>query len=255
MSEILHADVLFLRGEYEKAAQMYREYALEGDARSAFNYAYCLLRGYGVQYDPKEAKSFFAFARDMDGGEAYYNLAMLYLHGEGVNRNYREAYKCMKISAQDGCIEAQLYLGMIYTTGYMIEPDIIGISMIPFHKPIYRDPSTLLLVGDVEDAEADEEARFSVVAPDAREAFEWFRRAAYHDPTYVADLVAKGQFLYAKCYIDGLGTDFDRVKGERLMLVAGKNGSADAVGYIAENGIIPQQKLLEGRKKKNTYRN
>ena len=68
-------------------------------------------------------------------------------------------------------------------------------------------------------------------------SFEWFKCAARHDPTYCADLVAKGQFLYAKCYLDGLGTDFDRVKGTRLMLVAGKSGSAEAVNYLTENGV------------------
>lgn len=253
MNEILHADVLFMRGEFQTAAELYRDYALEGDARAAFNYGYCLLHGYGVDRDPKEAKSFFAFAKNLEGGEASYNLAMLYLHGEGVKKNYREAFKHMKISAMDGCIEAQLYLGMVYTVGYMIEPDIIGISMIPFHKPEYRQNEEFLLMGNVENAEEDEEARFSVVSADAREAFSWFRRAAYHDPTYVADLVAKGQFLYAKCYIDGLGTDFDRAKGARLMLAAGKSGSAEALDFLRESGIGAELLLSSGKTKKKKF--
>jgi len=126
---------------------------------------------------------------------------------------------------------------MAYTTGYWLEPDIISISIIPYHTPDYRTPTEYMLMGDVPDAELDEELRFSVISADARQAFEWFRAAARHDPTYVADLVAKGQFLYAKCYLDGLGTDFDRVKGTRLMLVAGKSGSSDAVNYLTENGV------------------
>ena len=236
-----HADVLFMRGEYEKAAKMYLEAARDGDIDASFNYGYCLVSGLGVDYDPAEAKSFFVYARDIEGGAACYNLAMLYLHGEGVRRDYRQAFRYMNISASQGCIEAQLYLGMLYTTGYMLEPDIRRICMIPVHKPEYRTTDEFLLMGDIPDAEADEEARFSVVSADARRAFEWFRRAAYHDPTYVADLVAKGQYLYAKCYIDGLGTDFDRKKGERLMLAAGKSGSQEAVAYLAENAISPER--------------
>lgn len=248
------ADVLYMRGEFEEAAAMYREGARDGEIRAAFNYAYCLMKGTGVDYDPKEAKSFFAFARDMKGGEACYNLAMLYLHGEGVKRDYKQAFKYMRIAATQGCIEAQLYLGMVYTTGYMLEPDIVLISIIPFHKPEYRAPDDFLLDGYVPDAEADEEARFSVVSADGRAAFEWFRSAAYHDPTYVADLVAKGQFLYAKCYIDGLGTDFDRQKGARLMLAAGKSGSQEAVSFLAENGITPELLLGDGRERRRAGR-
>ena len=249
-----HADVLFMRGEYEKAAEMYLEAARDGDIDASFNYGYCLLHGMGVDYDPAEAKSFFSFARDMEGGESCYNIAMLYLHGEGVRRDYRQAFRYMTVSASQGCIEAQLYLGMVYTTGYMLEPDIQGICMIPFHKPEYRIPDAFLLMGDIPDAEADEEARFSVVSADARRAFEWFRRAAHHDPTYVASLVAKGQYLYAKCYIDGMGTDFDRKKGELLMLAAGKSGSEEAVAYLTENAVSPERLLAEAKAEKYGYK-
>lgn len=249
-----HADVLFMRGEYEKAAEMYLEAARDGDIDASFNYGYCLMHGIGVDYDPTEAKSFFAFARDMEGGESCYNLAMLYLHGEGVRRDYHQALRYMRISASQGCIEAQLYLGMAYTTGYMLEPDVQSICMIPFHKPEYRTPDTFLLMGDIPDAEADEEARFSVISADARRAFEWFRRAAHHDPTYVASLVAKGQYLYAKCYIDGLGTDFDRQKGELLMLAAGKSGSSEAVAYLTENAVSPERLLADARAEKYGYK-
>ena len=241
-----------MRGEYEKAAEMYRESARSGDVDAAFNYGYMLWRGLGVAYDPKEAKSFFAYARDMKGGESCYNIAMLYMHGEGVRRSYVDAIRYMKIAAAHGCTEAKLYLGMAYTTGCVFEPDVQGIAMIPFHKPEYRMPNTYLLTGDVPSLEADEEARFSVISADARSAFEYFRSAAHADPTYVSELVAKGQYLYAKCYIDGLGTDFDRVKGAKLMLAAGKSGSQEAVAFLAENGITPELLLAESKAQKRS---
>ena len=239
MYEKLKADVEFLNGNYEIAADMYLEGAREGDSLAAFNYGYCLLRGYGRDYDPKEAKSYFSFARNMEGGEAYYNLAMLYLHGEGVRQDFDLAHRYMRMSAEDGCIEAELYMGMASTLGCMFEPDVIGISMIPYHKPEYRDISTPLLTGYVPDFD-EEDRRFAVVKADARAAFEWFRMAARHDPTYVEQLSAKGKYLYAKCFIDGLGTDFDREKGTRLMLVAGKGGSSEAVAFLKENGVTPE---------------
>ena len=252
MYDKLKADVEFLNGNHEIAADMYLEGAREGDSLAAFNYGYCLLRGYGRAYNPGEAKSYFSFARNMEGGEAYYNLAMLYLHGEGVRQDFDLAHRYMRMSAEDGCIEAELYMGMASTLGCMFEPDVVGISMIPYHKPEYRDISTPLLAGYVPDFD-EEDRRFAVVKADARAAFEWFRMAARHDPTYVEELSAKGKYLYAKCFIDGLGTDFDREKGTRLMLLAGKGGSTEAVAFLKENGVTPEMIYALGKGKKQHY--
>ena len=245
------AHVHFLNREYEKAAAMFLEGAEDGDDRAAYDFGYCLLHGIGVPQDPSRARSFFSFARYMEGGESCYQLALLSLHGIGTPRDYRAAIDLMRESAERGCVEAQLYMGVLYTTGCVFEPDVIGISMIPFHKPEYRGDLSLLS-GDVPDAEEDEDRRFSVVDADAREAFEWFRMAAHADPTYAKELVAKGQYLYAKCFIDGMGTEVNRYRGERLMLAAGKTGSSEAVAYLQENGITPKR-LLAAKKRKQGF--
>ncbi len=252
------ADVKFLEGDYECAAEMYLDGARNGDPLAAFNYGYLLWRGLGVPYAPSEAKSFFAYARDLDGGEACYNLAMLYMHGEGVLQNYKKAVEYLTISASQNCIEAQLYLGMAYTSGCVFEPDIVGICMIPYHKPEYRE-QILMLEGDLPNAELDEALRYSAIKQDGRRAFEWFRAASRHDPTYVSELVAKGKFLYARCYVDGLGTDFDRDRSVRLMFAAESSGSPEAAAYIAENGLTremlqntapPTRRLDSGRRRR-----
>ena len=109
----------------------------------------------------------------------------------------------------------------------------------------------MLLTGDVVDQELDEELRYSVIHADQRRAFEYFRRAAHHDQTYVSELVAKGQYLYAKCYIDGMGVDFDKNKGLKIMLLAGKSGSSDAHEYLASAGVTEEALLLALGKKKD----
>jgi TPR repeat protein len=246
------ADVKFINGEYAAAAEMYLEGAREGDAVASFNYGFCLWQGLGAPRDATEAKSFFAYARDLEGGEAAYNLAMLYLHGDGVARDYKKALEYMKLSAEEGAVEAQLYLGMAYTSGCMFEPDVIGISLIPYHTPLYRD-RYMMLEGECDFSEEDEALRYDAIRQDARLAFEWFQTASRHDSTYVEELVAKGKYLYARCYVDGLGTDFDRDKSVRLMLAAGRFGSPEALAYIAENGITENmlekkpERTLKGR--------
>ncbi len=243
MYEKLVADVAFLEGKYETAAKMYLEGAREGDALASFNYGYMLWRGLGVPKNSAEAKSFFAFSREMEGGEACYNLAVMYIDGDGVLRDYKKAMEYMALSANQGCIEAQLYMGVAHTQGAVFDPDIVGICMIPCHKPEYRTEYFELAgdIGDIEAAARDEDLRYSAVKQDGRAAFEYFQTAARHDPTYVEELSAKGKYLYARCYVDGLGTDYDREKSLRLMALAGKSGSTDAILYFQENGITPEE--------------
>ena len=230
MFDLNTAKVLFMDGEYERAAKMFYEGATDGNAEAAFNYAYCLMNGYGVDRDPALAKSFYVCASHAVG-EAAYNLAVMYLHGNGVKRDYKKCFEYMKDSAELGVIEAQLYLGVAYTLGSLFEPDIVSISLIPYHTPIYNSPS-YYIEGEVPDYEEDEEQRIAAVRQDPHSAFSWFKTAAKHSPDYVEELSGKGKFLYARCFIDGLGTDFNLQRGNALMLLAAEDGSAEAMAYL-----------------------
>ena len=248
MADVKRAKVLFMDKEYERAAELFYEGACDGDAESAFNYAYCLMNGYGVERDLEEAKSFFAFASSVIG-EAAYNLSVMYLHGTGVKRDYKKSYSYMRDAAEMGIIEAQLYLGVAHTLGTMFEPDIVSISLIPYHTPEYNSP-IMYLDGEVPDLSEDEEARASAVRFDAVSAFSWFRAAAKHSPDYVEELSLKGKFLYARCFLDGLGTEFNRNRGDGLMLLAAKDGSAEAMAYIETEAPY----LLENLKNRELLR-
>lgn len=243
MFDLTGANLAFVEGDTARAAQLYLEGAREGNAMAAANYAYCLRYGIGVTQDGAKAKSFYSFAKESDDGECYYNLAVMYIHGEGVRVNYKTAFSCMRASAARGCLEAQLYLGMLYTTGAMFNPDVVGVHKIPTRTTVYRTADTFLLSGDIPDLEADEEARFSVTPADAREAFLYFRDAARNKIGSADEIVAKAQYLYAKCFLDGLGTEIDQKKGGRIMLLSAKSGSQEALGYLIENNLTPQMLL------------
>ena len=248
---VKRADVIFMEGRHSEAVKMYLALAKEGDADAAFNYGFCRLFGLGCERDPAEARSFFSFAVARVP-EAEYNLSVMYMHGDGVTQDFRRAYELMRDAAVHGIIEAQLYLGVAHTMGYMYEPDIIAISKIPYHTAIGRDPSTLI-EGYVEDPDAEEEGRLRAVRQDPHSAFEWFRTAAMHEPDYVEELSKKGKFLYARCFVDGLGTDFDRERANRLMLVAARDGSDDALAYIETTApyLLP---MLDRREEIEVYR-
>lgn len=244
MFDLNKAKVLFLDQEYERAAEMFYEGASEGNAEAAFNYAYCLMNGYGVERDPSLAKTFYTFASGAVG-EAAYNLAVMYLHGNGVKRNYRKTFEYMQDAAELGIIEAQLYLGVAFTLGSLFEPDIVSISLIPYHTPEYNAPG-MYIEGEVPDYEADEEERIAAVRHDPVSAFSWFRTAAKHSPDYVEELSGKGKYLYARCFIDGLGTDFNRDRGNALMLLAAKDGSAEALSYLETEAPYVLENLRSG---------
>ena len=232
MFDLNTAKVAFMDKDYERAAQMFYDGASEGNAEAAFNYAYCLMKGYGVERDLALAKSFYVFA-SQSVGEAAYNLSVMYLHGSGVKRNYKKAFEYMKDAAELGVIEAQLYLGVAYTLGSLFEPDVVSISLIPYHTPEYNF-SQYYLDGDIpEDFEQDEEDRIAAIRQDTLSAFSWFRTAAKHSPDYVEELSGKSKYLYARCFLDGLGTDFNRDRGYGLMLIAAADGSREAMDFIS----------------------
>ena len=232
MIDVKTANVLFIEGKYAEAAEMYSLGASEGDAECAFNYGYCLYRGIGVEKNRELAKSYFVFSSEVIP-EASYNLAVMYLYGEGVTRDFIKSARFMRDAAAKGVIEAQLYMGVAHTLGDLFEPDIAFLSRIPYHKPEYRTEETMLL-GEItpEEFEKEEQKRMRAVRFDPQAAFFWFKRAADHSPDYVEELSHKSKYLYARCFLDGLGTDFDRDRANSLMLAAAADGSPEALYYL-----------------------
>lgn len=232
MIDVKVANVLFLDGKYTEAAKMYSLGASDGDAECAFNYGYCLFRGIGVEENKALAKSYFVFSSEIIP-EASYNLAVMYLYGNGVKQDYIKAARFMNNAAIKGVIEAQLYMAVAHTLGDLFEPDIVFISRIPYHTPERRSEE-LSLLGEIspEDLEQEENRRMRAVRFDPVRAFEWFKRAAQHSPDYVEELSVQSKYLYARCFLDGLGTDFNRDRANNLMLLAALDGSQDALDYI-----------------------
>ncbi len=231
MFNVLTGKVMFLDEKYTEAAECFLECAREGDAESAFHYGYMLMNGIGVEENPKEAVRFFNYAREQIG-EANYNLAVLYLHGVGVKRDYNKCYSYMREAAVKGVVEAQIYLGVAHSMGSLFEPDIVAISMLPYHTPIYRD-SFAYIEGNMDYDLIDEELRIRAARLDPRRAFEFFRAAALNKNYYTKELVAKSRYLYARCFLDGLGVEANREEGERVMLIAAASGSDEAMHYIS----------------------
>lgn len=230
MIDVKEANVLYLDGKFERAADLYLAGAKEGDAECALNYGTCLYLGEGRERDVSEARSFFLFASERYP-EAKYNLAVMYLEGIGADKDYRLALEYMEAAADGGMIEAMLYLGVARTMGTLFIPDVCLISRIPYHRPITREAFPLI-EGECTEGELDREGRYPTVMTDLSDAFHYFKSAAHHPTDYVEDMALKAKYLYARCYLDGVGVDFNRDTANRLMLAAASEGSKEALFYL-----------------------
>lgn len=248
MTDVKTGKVLLLEGRYSEALELFLAGAREGCPECAFHYAYMHLKGLGTERDYSVARSYFTFCSDSIG-EACYNLAVMYMDGLGTLRDYRRAYSYMHDAAEKGIIEAQLYLGTAHTIGYMLEPNVVSISLSPYHTAEYRE-TLAALEGEITEQEADEERRIRAVRMDHRSAFEWFRLSASNSSDYVEELSHNAKYLYARCYLDGLGVGFNRDKANALMLLAAADGSPQAMEYLETDApyvleSLKNKKLIE----------
>ena len=113
MSSLIHANALFLLGRHKEAFDAYVQLTkVSPNAVAASNVGYMYHRGIAVVRDYEKARAYYSAAMLEDGGVSYYNMALMFLRGQGVPVNFKMAIDCMKRSAELGCPDARLYLGL-----------------------------------------------------------------------------------------------------------------------------------------------
>ena len=228
---IIRANALFCDGRYAEAFSLYEAGMTAGHTRAIFNYAYCLQYGYGTTADPARAFELYGYLRYEEDGDAAYNMGAMLATGRGVPCDPAAGYELMLSAAEQGCIEAQLYIAMVRLTGCVGEPDIVSVRRIPFHRP--DDPDSAFLLPPTPDefgSYADElmDRRFEIVEADEYEAIRYIRMAARHQGDYTGDSVGNAEFLLAKCAEEGLGRMYDHEKAVELYLRAADHGNVAA---------------------------
>jgi TPR repeat protein len=235
--DFVHADAMFLRGEYRAAfeAYFYAATALQLP-RAAFDVAFLYHMGYGVPKNDHMARQFYKASLYLDGGVAAFNLALLHLRGQGGAVDFEAALDMMQRAAAEDCIDAQLYLGLAHTMGCLFDPiETECISMIPYRRVISRSAGILLATHNFDPA-ADER-RYEVIEADAEAAAQMLRRATRHkDDTYIETQLGNANLLLGQALIEGLGDEYDPAKGFRLIKRAAiRHRSREAAAYLAAN--------------------
>ncbi len=237
MKDLISANALYVKGEYEKAAEAYRELAYAGDLDAMFNMGYLYQFGIGVQCDPAKAADFYAVAVYLEGGDAAYNLAVMTMNGIGVKRDVAKGVHYMELSAAGGCPEAQLYLATAYSIGYAGNPTCSNICRIPFHRAEQRyDFAVIYGHVDEEAAEKLEEERYRAISESQIEAHRRLSllAAVEDDEDIYTETLRDAKYLLGLYTIEGIGCRINRKKGERLIREAALAGSHEAKQFLLD---------------------
>ncbi len=90
----------FVRGDYDKAFEQWRQAAEDGDLTAQRNVAHLYRWGKGVPQDLTQAAFWYYTAAKGGLDTAQYNLGVMYLRGEGVPRNEEEGIIWLERAAE-----------------------------------------------------------------------------------------------------------------------------------------------------------
>ena len=108
----------YWQGDYEKALDILRPLANEGDVRAQFRLGYMYDEGKGVNENDREGRKWYLKAAKQGHVSAQYNLGVMYDNGsKDVPEDDKEARKWYLEAAKQGHVSAQYNLGVMYGAG------------------------------------------------------------------------------------------------------------------------------------------
>jgi hypothetical protein len=97
--------------------------AQQGNVIAQNTLGYIYLHGQGVEKDYKEAVKWFEKSANQAYPAAQFNLAIMYKLGQGVEVSHPESIKWMQLAANQNYAQAQSHLGNMYYQGLAVMQD------------------------------------------------------------------------------------------------------------------------------------
>ena len=116
----LHYD----NGNYRKAAQIFKEYAEQGNDLAQYQLGTMYYEGKGVAQDYRQAAKWWKKAAEQGEPFSQFYLGYMYEQGQGVAQDYRQAAKWYQKAAEQGDAQAQGFLGVLYYNGQGVKRNI-----------------------------------------------------------------------------------------------------------------------------------
>ncbi|MBX7147040.1 MAG: SEL1-like repeat protein [Alphaproteobacteria bacterium] len=111
----------YKEGKFTVALNEWRPLAEAGNAAAQFQLAYMYIRGQGVRQNANEALKWGLMSANQGYAPAQYGLGMVYRDGLGVKQNYDEALKWSKLAVNQNYAPAFCLLGLMYAMGQGVE--------------------------------------------------------------------------------------------------------------------------------------
>jgi TPR repeat protein len=99
--------------------------AMNGDVNAQANLGLMYLGGNGVSQDYKEAVKWLTKAAEQGHAQSQYNLGSMCANGHGLPQDRKEAGKWYTKAAEQGIPQAQHNLGFMYATGDGLPKDYV----------------------------------------------------------------------------------------------------------------------------------
>lgn len=110
---------------YEKAIELYKRAAGDGQLEAAYNLGVIYEKGLGITAQYEAAVKWYRYAAKRGFRDAQYNLANMYAKGAGIKANQRIAVEWYKKAAEQGDIDAAYNLGNRYAKGEGVNVDYV----------------------------------------------------------------------------------------------------------------------------------
>ena len=135
-----------------------------------------------IQPDLPQAFALMLSAAEAENPQARYNVARMYLNGQGTEKNEKRAFHFMRLAARGGLTQAQKALSNMYRDGTGVAQDDYGVF------------SWMLAAAQNGDAEAQEQTalhylRGTGVAASRKEALFWAVRARQNGGKNAAEII------------------------------------------------------------------
>jgi TPR repeat protein len=195
----------YVEQNYDKAFEWYSKSSEGGNIKATFILGLCYYTGTGVKIDEK--KAFELYLKSAKGG---YRLALLtvgqcYFNGYGISKDESKAFEWYLKAAEKGSSYSQYIIANYYNDGKYIQKNE--------EKGFYWNRKAA--INDHRDAQYKLADHYfnGPINKNERKAFDWyFRLSNKHFRKLEAD------YLVAKCYRDGIGTDLNLDKARIWIL-------------------------------------
>ena len=224
----------FSTGDKEKAVEIYKKSAAQGNMYAIAGLGLCYCYAKGVECDIKKGIELIKKAIKAGNPKGYNAMGLCYKRGIGVERNLEKSVEYFLISAKLGFAAGQCNLGVAFLTGKGISKDYEK-SVLWLEKAVEQDQASAFgLLG-----KCYREGKG--VAKNLIKGFELTKIAASQGCVLF-------QYELGNCYYNGCGTKQNYKQAVYWYLISANQGYAKAqfsLGLCYANGIGIEKKCKE----------